>query len=76
MAGKSASSLIGMLLVLLIIAILSVFSINTFKEVSPTGFTGKNTSRKSIEQQFDSQVREIESYRKQIQDFNSKSQEF
>jgi len=75
MRKYSAGGAIGMLLTLLIIAVLFIIMVPSLKNTGTAGFSGSSIDKKSVEEQVNKQVEEIENKRRQTIQYNNQAEQ-
>lgn len=75
MKKLSASGAIGMLISMLIIALLFILMMPSLKNTGSAGFSGSSLNQKSVEEQVDKQVEQIQNMRRQTEQYNMNVQQ-
>lgn len=68
---RSAFGVISLLLGLVIISIMFILMMNTFKGIGGGGIGGSSINTKSVQEEIDAQVNEIQNIRNQTIEFNN-----
>lgn len=71
-----AGGAIGMLLSMLIIALLFIMMMPSLKNTGSAGLFGSSLNKKSVEEQVDKQIEQIENMRRQTQQYNENIQDY
>lgn len=70
---KNAFGVISLLIGLVIVSVLFIIMVNTMKGIGGTGNSSLNT--RSVKQEIDAQVNEIQNMRQQTIDFNNQAEQ-
>lgn len=75
MKQRRASGAVGMLLTLLIIAIMFIIMMPMLKNTGSANISGSSLDKKSVEQEVNEQVEQIQNIRQQTMQYNNQVQQ-